>query len=177
VKMFFLLSLLVFSFSSFGFGTKFKIPKQKRAYYSFKEACVRLGFSETLLVDAIGVRALNCMGEKVQLADICLKNKKFKIEPFVRAYLDLTNKKVVCQYGKQALLTLSCEHDKTRRFCAAPKKSCARFQKKFANELKLSHHSRLFKGNQELLHCYYSYSKNDKKEEIDLLDIPQELTF
>jgi hypothetical protein len=169
--------IFLFSFSSFSTGTKFKIPKQKRAYYDYEEACSKVGFTENLLVDAVGVRALNCMGERVQLAKICLIDKKFKFEPFLRAYLDLKNKKVVCQFGKQALLTLSCEHEKTRTFCGAPKKSCQRFQKKFARELILSHHSRLFKGDQELLHCYYSYSKNDKKEEIDLLDIPQELTF
>lgn len=166
-------------------GTKFSIPKQKRAYYSYKKACDRVGYTETLLVEPIGVRALNCMGEQVQVSTICKKDKKFKYEPFVRGYIDLRNKKVVCQFGKQALLTLSCEQDKTRKYCGHPQKSCQKFQKKFADELILSHQSRLFKGDEELLHCYYIFSKNEsKKASKDVtrdqqinVDIPEELTF
>jgi hypothetical protein len=177
VKILVTILISLFSSNCFSSGTRFSIPKQKRAYYSFKEACNRVGYSETLIVEAIGVRALNCMGAQVQISKICLTEKKFKLEPFIRGYADLKNKKIVCQFGKQALLTLSCENEKTRKYCNNPKKSCERFNKKFASELDLSHQSRLFKNDQELLHCYYTYSKNEMKEEKSLLDIPVELSF
>ena len=158
-------------------STSFKIPKQKRAYYTFKQACERVGIKDTLIVDAVGVRALNCMGEKVQLSKICLSNKKFKNDPFIRGYVDKKENQVVCQFGKAALLTLSCESDKTRKFCRTPRKSCQNLKNKFAGELDLSHHSRLFKGDNEILRCYYKYSKNEQKIEFEEVDIPKELSF
>jgi hypothetical protein len=117
------------------------------------------------------------MGKKVQVADVCLKNKKFKLDPFIRGYIDVKRNQVVCQFGQAALLTLSCENEKTRSYCRSPKKSCLKLQKKFAGELDLAHHSRLFQGDQEILHCYYKYSKNESVEKIDSVEIPEELSF
>jgi hypothetical protein len=179
-KILILVSSSLFYSNAFAVGTHFSIPKQKRAYYSYKKACQRVGYSETLLVEPIGVRALNCMGERVDISTVCMKDKKFKLEPFVRGYIDLVNKRVVCQFGKQALLTLSCEKDKTRKYCGHPQKSCQKLQRKFAHQLVLSHQSRLFKGDEELLHCYYIHSKNENNAnqgQKSLLDIPEELTF
>ncbi len=155
----------------------FKIPKQKRSYLTYLEACQKLGLKNNLLIDPIGVRALNCMGKKVEVSEACEKEKNGKLGPFIRGVIDVQNRQVICQYGKQAFLSISCEGHKNKKFCKRPKKSCLSLQKKFAGELNLAHFSRLFKGHLETLNCYYSYSKNEKKDHQKLLKIPQELSF
>lgn len=136
-----------------------------------------MGYQETLLVDAVGVRALDCMGTKVSVRDVCLKDRKYKMEPFVRGYLDTKNNQVVCQFGRAALLALSCESDKTRKYCRSPQKSCLQLKEKYAGELMMSHHSRLFKGDQEILHCYFKEAKTAQKTKEEEVNIPDELTF
>ena len=140
--------------ASFSKVMEFKVSKQIRKSSTFKEACEAMGFRDNLLVEAKGLVALNCMGRILKVSDYCAKQVQTK-KSFLRGFINKTEKKVICQYGNSANLTLSCETKKTRKFCESPASSCRKLKNYFARDLDVTHHSRLFKNEAETLNCYF----------------------
>jgi len=152
---------------------EFKVSKQIRKTSSFKEACEVMGYSDNLLVESKGMVALDCMGKIVKVNDFCAK-KPQKGKAFLRGFINKKEKKVICQYGNSANLSLSCETRKTRKYCGAPAESCRKLKNYFAKDLEVTHHSRLFANEQETLNCYFG--KLNLDVEPDLFEGDSHLT-
>ena len=93
----------------------------------------------------------------------------------MRGYVDLKNKKVICQMGSNAVLAMTCD-EKHRKFCRSPKRSCQRLQKIFAHRLILDHHSILkapLSEEAKRLNCYFSAAKDAQSLINDPLNLPR----
>ncbi len=133
---------------------EFKVSKQIRKSSTFKNACESMGFTNNLLIEAKGMVALDCMGRLVKVNDYCAKQKQ-EGKSFLRGFIDKSEKKIICQYGNSANLSLSCETKKTRKYCTSPEVSCKKLKNFFAHDLEVTHHSRLFENDRETLNCYF----------------------
>ncbi len=120
-----------------------------------------MGFKQLLLVSSPTVVHLDCMGQLVLAKDICLRTKSPLDPPLIRAFIDGAKKKVICQMGSNAILTISCASESERRNCLQPNKYCGELKEKFANELELTHFSQKLESRNQLT-CFYSQKLSEK---------------
>ena len=144
---------------------EFKVSKQIRKNSTYKEVCEGMGFSDNLLIEAKGMVALDCMGRIVKVNDFCAKHTQ-KGKSFLRGFIDKDEKKIICQYGNSANLSLSCETKQTRKYCDSPENSCKKLQAFFAKDLEVTHHSRLFNNEKETLNCYFGKLNLDLDKDL-----------
>ncbi len=145
----FYLSLCIFLSSSplFSKVEKIKYQTPKFEYFEFKDVCSYFKKDPTI-IEAKNQVYLDCMGEMVSSQEFC--HQKFQDEKnYVRAFVDQSEKKVVCQFAKSAELTFSCADSKTH--CSESEKTCDSLRMVFAANKKLYHASDL-KGQ---VKCYY----------------------
>jgi len=162
---FFILISLFMTFASSARVMEFKVSKQARKSSTFKEACEAMGFRNNLLVESKGLVALDCMGRILKVNDYCAKQVQTG-KAFLRGFINKAEKKVVCQYGNSANLSLSCETKKTRKYCESPVTSCRKLKNYFARDLEVTHHSRLFKDEAETLNCYFGKLNLDVEPDL-----------
>ncbi len=146
-------------FISMGLGTtqarllQNDVTGKETVTLNFKEACMLLGHTDLLLVDPVGRDQLDCMGKNIKIIDSCLKKKE---REFLKAYI--LEKEVVCEYGKQVILSLSCD-ERDKHYCKDPQKSCEKLKELFAKNLNLMRQALVERSEGKVLNCFFDTSK------------------
>jgi hypothetical protein len=148
---------------------KFEIFQKKRQLFQYKEACTKMGLKHQLLSGAVNTLTLDCMGKEVRVQDFCLKVLDKEVN-FLRGYINKKMNEIVCEAGKSARLSILCDK-KDKKYCKRPKKSCQKFRKTYAYDLKLDHHSVL----ENILNCHYEKRINENEKEDDGLKIDPDI--
>ena len=111
---------------------------------------------ESPLIDVISGTELDCMGKKIKVSSFC--EIEMASDPYyLRAYVDVDKKEVVCHSGKKVLFKYLCVKLSDREMCSKEaKKSCADIREKLAKRLDIMHSSYTSdpKGIKQL-NCYF----------------------
>lgn len=144
--------IIIFSNETFSSVRKFDILSMGESSYSFKDVCKSMG-KEGLLIQKSGGSFLDCMGEVVSTYDFC--KKKIKGGDFLRAFIDEKNKKVLCQRGKGAVLSIDCKR-KGSGLCKSAKAGCSKLKTIYSHEVPLSFSGFSDSTNgKKILNCYF----------------------
>lgn len=149
----FLYILLILSFGAQARLLQNEITGRETSTLSFRESCESLGHQDSLLVDPVGTDQLDCMGKKISIIDVCLKKREAQ---FLK--VSLLKNEVLCEYGKQVFLTISCD-ERDAHYCSESLKSCEKLQKIFALKLNLFRHSVVSREKEKVLNCLFDESK------------------
>jgi hypothetical protein len=137
----------------------------ERTRFPLKEACTKAGFADSPLIEVISGTVFDCMGRKVEAAELC--NKELAHDPYyLRGYVDDEKKEVVCVSGKKVLFKYLCVKLSDKALCSQnAESSCAHIQNKLARRLDLVHSSfvRSEKGLKQLNCFFESLPLNEKK--------------
>lgn len=155
--------LVILSLPVFGKVLKYDITGYKRAYYSYKEVCTKLGLKELLLVDYVDALHLDCMGTKISVKDFCLQENKG--HNLLRGYVNPRLKEVTCQYGSGAFVSIACDK-RDKYLCAKPKEGCERLNKTYALSHKLVEYSLIEKDVDNVLNCMYQQDTLSEIEKV-----------
>ena len=126
----------------------------KRQSYSLKEACTKAGFKHLLLVDAQDVVTVDCMGQKLNAKDFCLKEQN-PGKSFIRGFVSASQSQVYCEYAEAVSLSLKCDQQHYK-YCQNANQGCEQLRGNFAHDLELMHAS--LTGAPTNLNCHYSVS-------------------
>lgn len=130
-----------------------EVTGKETVTFSLKEACILLGHIDPLLVDPVGTDQLDCMGRNIKIADSCLKKRE---KGFLKAYI--SDKEVVCEYGTQVILSLSCD-ERDKHYCKDPQKSCEKLKDLFARKLSPLRQAIVERAEGKVLNCFFDESK------------------
>jgi len=114
-----------------------------------------------LLIEAKGPGVITCMIKDVNLTDFCLKKLGEKGN-VLRGRVDKVEKQVVCERGDAVNLRISCSSSTLKMCKYKTKKACSSLRPLFANQLELSHHSKLKNSSGDTINCYFA-----KKSSLD----------
>jgi len=130
------------------------VGNQSSQHYLAKEICAHSGIRDVMLATVIDHHYVDCMGKKISTKNFCLSKKSTK---FLRTIGFIEENKIVCHYGSQVRLTLSCTRQ-YRKFCQNSKKACQQLRGVYAHDLRLDHHGvGPSEGRSEnLLRCHFS---------------------
>ena len=146
---------MTFSFSVTGKVLKNQVTAMKRSFFSYKETCQLMGHGKNLLlIEPKGPAVLSCMIHDVNLTEFCLKKSGHKGN-ILRGRIDKVEKQVVCERGNAVNLKISCSDKKLKMCQSDTKKVCTSLRPIFANQLVLSHHSKLKNGKYDSINCYF----------------------
>ena len=127
--------------------TKFKDSSYK--YFEYKKVCEAFR-SDATLVYPKTLQDIDCMGKIISVTEFC-KNE-FPANPnLARCYIDLEEKRVVCQFAREVWVDVGCD-SKVLKNCKNPKKQCEDLKKNFATMHKIYHASHLV----DSIKCYFS---------------------
>lgn len=127
--------------------------------FDFKDVCSEFGHKDVLFVDSISTSTIDCMKVKINASDFC--QKKLSDDPlYLRGYVDLKKRKVLCQKGYRVLLSLTCEDDHLYYCKKSSQYGCQQLQNIFAKNLELVHSSIILNGDIHHLNCYFSQKED-----------------
>lgn len=152
MRFIFFISILIFSQSSFSALRKFDIISPGQVEFSYKDVCKSMG-KETVLIQKLGFYSLDCMSETISTYDFC--KKKVVSHNLLRAVIDEKNKKVICQKGKGAVLSVDCKK-KGAGLCKSAKLGCQKLKTLYSHQVPLSFSG--FSDSSEgttILNCYF----------------------
>ncbi|MCY4523840.1 MAG: hypothetical protein OXB84_03785 [Halobacteriovoraceae bacterium] len=159
----FLFNIFIVLFS----GIEAKIIKYdplglKQKSWDFKKVCKSMGYKNPLLVEALNLAWLDCVGNRVSARDFCLKaSTKAGATPFIRALVDKEKQKVICYSGHSAILSIAC--DRTHgRYCRDKNIGCDQLKKHFAHGLETIRSTLNKEKKVRQLNCYYQVKKGWK---------------
>ena len=134
--------------------------------YQIKEVCNAMGLKNSLMVDVINTSHIDCMGRSLKVSLFC-KNLNESNSAYLRGFVDTKDKKVVCQFGKRAYLTLACSSSKGSEFCKDAYIGCKKLKGIYASELEVFHYSFLEDDfNKKELKCIYSSNLSEDEFKI-----------
>jgi hypothetical protein len=152
IRIIFLIAWSVFGSTGSAKVLQNDISLTKKELFPFPEVCRFAGVPDAPLIDS-DIAALDCMGKKVKAIDFCAE--KSKDPNLLRGYVDLQEKKVVCQSGERVILTIACETNETH-YCQDAEKGCLELKKIFASRLSVVHTALLEDKDQKKIQCFYS---------------------
>ncbi len=132
---------------------KFDISSPIAIEFNFHETCMEMGVIHPVLIEIKSPLALDCMGTEVDTTEFCLKKYKNR-KDFLRGVVDEERKKVVCQFGKSAILSIGCER-KFGKICQSAISGCSTLRNIFATNLQIVHKSLIRRDEQKVLTCYF----------------------
>ena len=142
-------------FSLHGSVINFDITSSKVLEFSYTTVCKELGISHPIIIEEKGPAILDCMGSEVNVGEFC--QKKFADDKrFLRGIVLAKDKKVLCQFGNEAVLKLNCNKEKEKIFCQDSRQGCLQLKNLYAFNLELVHHSLVEEVfNKKNISCYY----------------------
>jgi len=124
--------------------------------FSLKFVCHKMVKHESPLIEVVSRTELDCMGKTVDVGAFC--DKELAADPYyLRAYVNLSAKEVVCHSGKKVIFKYQCVKLKDKKLCeSSAKASCIQIKMKLAKRLDIVHSSftKNEKGIKEL-NCYF----------------------
>ena len=158
--------LLFFSLTNNAEVLKYDITGYKRTLHTYKDVCEKFGHKELLIIDVTNPIELDCMGYKVSIKDFCQKDE---LPPngvsLLRGYVNQRMSEVVCEYGKSAFLSLSCDK-KTGHYCKTAETGCSRLNDIYAYNHQLFEASVVEKKGQKVLSCLYERGEAKNTAEV-----------
>lgn len=146
-----LLLLILFIQNAYSAVIKNEVGGLKRKAFTLKEACIKAGFKDNLLVEASNSVTIDCMGRELNINDFCTK---LNVDPnLLRGFVSKSKSQVYCEYGTSVSLTLSCDKDHFS-YCQNAKKGCEKLGQNFAIRLSLMHSS--LTGVPKNINCHFS---------------------
>ena len=122
---------LLFSFSILSKVAHFKSDLYESIRYSFQEICESKGLIQLPIIEAIGVRKIDCMGTKVSVERFCY-DRHGGSPLYIRGVIK--DDQVHCEKAFSVDVAITCSKG-TRSFCENKQKSCLKLQKHFARSL------------------------------------------
>jgi len=161
MKFLFSLLFLFFTNAPGAEVLKFDITGYKRELFSYKQVCEKMGHKDLLLVEPKNVMHMDCMGEIVNIKEFCAQVTPK--EDFLRGYINLKMKEVVCTRGKAAFLSIACDK-RDKVYCEKPKEGCERLNKVYAAGHELEYHTFIEKDVDNVLNCFFQVAAVEKKK-------------
>lgn len=147
---------LLLPFISFAHVLQDDVAIVEKTNHSFKNACTKMGYPDSPLIEIVTNTKLDCMGKKIDVGDFC--DKELAADPYyIRAYIDVKANEIVCVSGKKVLFKYLCTKYKDRSLCGGnARKSCEYIQHKLARRLDMVHSSIINteKGPKQL-NCFF----------------------
>ncbi|OFZ24322.1 MAG: hypothetical protein A2381_04820 [Bdellovibrionales bacterium RIFOXYB1_FULL_37_110] len=142
-------------FSLYGKVISFEVSSSRIQDFSFFTVCKEQGISHPIIIEEKGPVVLDCMGTDVNVSEFC--QKKFVDDKrLLRGVISSKAKKVMCQFGSEAVLKLSCDKERDKVFCQDSKRGCLQLKNFYAFNLELVHHSLVEEVfNKTNISCYY----------------------
>ncbi len=142
-------------FPLWGNIVSFDITSSKIQDFSYSSVCKELGVSHPIIIEEKGPVVLDCMGSEVNVGEFC--QKKFASDSrLLRGVISSKEKKVLCQFGSEAVLKVSCDQEKYKTFCNNSKQGCLQLKNLYAFNLELVHYSLVEEVfNKKNISCYY----------------------
>jgi len=148
-------------FSLWGSVVSFDISSSQIKDFTYPTVCKEFGISHPIIIEEKGPVILDCMGSEVNVSEFC--QKKFADDKrLLRGVISAKEKKVMCQFGSEAVLKLNCDKDREKVFCQDSRSGCLQLKSLYAFNLELVHHSLV----EEVFHkknisCYYQVKLSD----------------
>lgn len=150
------MSILTFSLYLIIFSTshaevlKHEVLKPTLKEFEYAEVCQTLGAKNLELISAKSVHEIECLNKSYFITEFCHKKIPL-VKNLTRGFLDIKNKKAVCEMSDSVMVSISCDK-RDLRYCLEPKKGCEALRKIYANQLELAHFSMLEKN----INCYFA---------------------
>lgn len=150
------LFILFFSQTLFGHVIQDDVATTQKEKFSLRTVCQKMVTHESPLIEIVSGTVIDCMGKKVEVSDFC--DKEMAADPYyIRAYVDQTEKQVVCHSGKKVLFKYLCVKRTDAQYCEGKAMArCEELKTKLAKRLDLVHSS--FVKNEKgikQLNCFF----------------------
>lgn len=136
---------------------QFDVLGSEKVAFEFKAVCEKMGIKEAPIVTIPTINTLDCMGTSISVLEFCLKDFA-KEKKFIRAFVDKTNKQVICEKGSRVTLKYECEKKDDKR-CIDSEIACFDLKKTLAYNLPLFHHSIIPNKTNKVVSCIFDLEK------------------
>lgn len=138
---------------------KYEISRPSVISHNPREVCLDMGISSPVLVEIKSALIVDCMGTEIDASDFCRKKYKFR-KDLLRGAIDQQDKKVLCQFGESAILSLECTK-KYESLCTNEEQGCKTLKDIFAVSLQVIHQSVVESHDSKIISCYFGPLDSD----------------
>lgn len=151
-KLFLALSFILITSRGYSNDVLLTTKNPSMKFFELKQACLTMGYANTLLASGVGLSRVDCMGTKILASDFC--RKQFPDHSKLLRGVITPDRKLACHFATSAILTVACE--RFAHFCKDATKGCQSLAPYYASNLMLDHSAISSRNDGSYLQCYFS---------------------